>query len=148
MSNETEKNTTPKVWVSGAWIHREEMGVKIDQIRQMGYEITHDWTRVEKTPNPTPKEQGSYAKFDIDGVKKSDVAVAVMDDPDYAYRGTCTEIGCALGVGKPLHIVWPYSLNSCEKYVQTNVFFWHPDITHHKSWEDFVRYLSAEYPLE
>jgi nucleoside 2-deoxyribosyltransferase len=141
-------NQKPKVWVSGAWVHRDQMGVRIDQLRHLGYEITHDWTRVEKAEQPTPSDQGSYAKFDIDGVKASDVAVAVMDDPDYAYRGTYCEIGCALGVGKPLHIVWPYSLEACDRYVQTNVFFWHPDITHHSSWEAFLQYLTDNYPLE
>lgn len=142
MSN--TENTKTKVWVSGAWVHRKAMGIKIDQLRQLGYEITHDWTRVEKAPNPTPEDQGSYAKFDIDGVKKSDVAVAVMDDPDYAYRGTYTEIGCALGIGKPLHIVCPVEGDA---YIKTNVFFHHPDITHHKSWDDFVEYLVTNYPL-
>lgn len=142
--NESNKH---KVWVSGAWAHREEMSVKIDELRQLGYEITHDWTRVEKAETPSPVDQGDYAKFDIDGVKNSDIAVAVMDDPDYAYRGTYTEIGCALGIGKPLHIVAPYPLDSCGNYVQTNVFFWHPDITHHESWDSFVKYLQSEYPL-
>jgi hypothetical protein len=146
MEGKPETHNLPKVWVSGAWIHRELMGERIDQIRQMGYKITHDWTRVEKASNPTPKDQSLYATFDIDGVKNSDIAVAVMDDPDYAYRGSFTEIGCALGIGKPLHIVWPYSLESCDRYVQSNVFFWHPDITYHKSWAEFIEYLVKEYP--
>ena len=141
------KSSIPKVWISGAWAHRERMGQLIDQVRQMGYEITHDWTRLEKAPNPSPQEMGMYAKFDIDGVKNADVVVAVLEDPDYPYRGTFTEIGCALGANKPTHIVWPYSLETSEKNAQI-LFFWHPDIIYFKSWDDFIDYLKKTYPLK
>jgi nucleoside 2-deoxyribosyltransferase-like protein len=142
MSSATTSNV--KVWVSGAWPRRLQMGVLIDHLRRLGYEITHDWTQVEKAEHPTFEDQGDYARFDIDGVKASDIAVAVMDDGEYSYRGTYTEIGCALGVGKPLHIVCPVEGDA---YIKTNVFFHHPDITHHKSWDDFVEYLVDNYPL-
>lgn len=146
---EKEKRSI-KVWISGAFRHRERMSELIDRVRQMGYIITHDWTRVEKSANPTPQEMSTYAKFDIDGVKNADIAVAVLEDPDYLYRGTYTEIGCALGAMKPTHIVWPYDLDD-QNYQEKNaqiIFFWHPDITIHKSFEDFETYLKKKYPLE
>jgi nucleoside 2-deoxyribosyltransferase len=134
-----------KVWISGAWTHKDEMREKIDEVRQLGYEITHDWTTNERTHDSDEKELGEYARLDIDGVLLSDIAVAVMDNADYTYRGTYTEIGCALGVGKPLHIVCPFNGSA---YLQNNVFYWHPSITHHKSWEQFVVYLMENYPTE
>ena len=68
-----------------------------------------------------------------------------MDDADYSYRGTYTEIGCALGIGKPLHIVCPFEEGNT--YLQTNVFYWHQDITHHKSWAEFLEFMQVNYPL-
>lgn len=137
-----------KVWVSGAWIHKKEVGKKLQQLRELGYEITHDWTIIEKSNHPNETDLGNYAKFDIDGVIRSDVAIAIMDDPKYAYRGTFSEIGCALGVGKPLHIVCPFYDRDNPTYSQTNVFFWHPDIIHHKNFESVIEHLKLHYPVD
>jgi hypothetical protein len=65
-----------KVWISGAWTHKDEMRGKIDEVRQLGYEITHDWTTNERTHDSNEKELGEYARLDIDGVLLSDIAVA------------------------------------------------------------------------
>jgi hypothetical protein len=49
-----------------------------------------------------------------------------MDDPDYSYRGTFTEIGASLALKKPLVVVCPddEKKHSCT----TNCFFHHPNI--------------------
>jgi nucleoside 2-deoxyribosyltransferase len=43
----------------------------------------------------------------LEGVKTADVVVALFTDPFYPYRGTFTELGCALGLGKCVMAVCP-----------------------------------------
>ena len=67
-------------------------------------------------------------------VTSGQIEVAIMDDKEYAYRGTFTEIGCALGSGIPVIIFCPHSED--EMYARTNCFFCHPSIRHSSTWED------------
>ena len=82
----------------------------------------------------TPEEYAKDALRDTTEVAKADVLLAVMLDDKYAYRGTWTEIGTAIGLGKRIILVCT-GLNeekriSDERYeypyqCMTNVFFWH-----------------------
>src|SRR6185437_4607139 len=81
---------------------------------QKGHIITHDWTKNEGvTDGKVLKEEEKNlsrqksAGLDIDGVKNCDLLFVLMLDSKYAYRGTFTEIGCALGLGKKIIIVCP-----------------------------------------
>ncbi len=44
---------------------------------------------------------GHFAKKDIGGVVDADFLIIVMDNKDYDYRGTFSEIGVALASPKP-----------------------------------------------
>lgn len=68
-----------------------------------------------------------------------------MNDEKYAYRGTFTELGCALGLEKPINImcngkVTYVNETSCtfSHYCMKNVFFWHKDIVHVDNIQDAV----------
>ena len=56
-----------------------------------------------------------------------------MFDKDYAYRGTFTELGCAIGRNKTIIIVCP---GKDDYYCQTNCFYHHPLINHVESVEE------------
>jgi hypothetical protein len=97
-------------------------------IKSKGHEITHDWV----------KKLGSLpcdaAINDIIGVKRCDILIAIMDDPDYAYRGTFTEIGAALALEKRIIIVNPNDRSYCKE----NCFYEHPIIEHVKTFKDAI----------
>jgi nucleoside 2-deoxyribosyltransferase len=122
----------------------------MDQVEAGHMEVTHDWTSFEETYGDgtnlqqlrekigrwqdlhddirTATDQqryGMYAMFDIEGVRDADAVIMIIDQPDYEYRGTFTELGAALVSGKPVTIVGPDKVHA-----STNVFYWHPDIKH------------------
>lgn len=153
------KNDTMKIYVAGKF----GMGAELDAIRHVqttlvaaGHSIAHDWTRVEGTA-----EQGTWpadrrrvfralcAKLDIDGVRAADAVVVLMDDCAYSYRGTWTEIGAALGLGKRIIIIAPAALRLSEGMAPpllqaaTNCFFEHESIEHVDTLEDAVKALAC-----
>jgi hypothetical protein len=112
------------------------------QIRKTGLVISHDWTA------ETVGETESYyeylarcAKLDMDGVRAADVVVALMMDPKYAYRGTFTEIGGALALGRVVVIVSPHdyaSLSAAE-----NCFFHHPSVIHVRTIDEAMPFITG-----
>ena len=126
-----------KVYIAGKWANKKEMKNKINIVKKMGFIITHDWTTNE-TLTRSHKELGHYAKLDIDGVTNADILIAVMDDPLYAYRGSFTEIGCALGQNKRVIIYCPYKKSLCK----TNCFYHHPLVTEVDEWNKVLDYMT------
>lgn len=112
-----------KVYVAGKWSNKDRLVQLMDRLRGLGIEITHDWTKNEKTTG-SPEQLGNFAKLDTNGVKNADLMIAVLDDPSYPYRGTFTELGVALGCGTRIFIYCPDD----EFYCVSNCFFHHPDI--------------------
>ena len=132
------------VYVAGKWSAKRSMRVYMNDIQTYGHHIVHDWTRVETQSSPTTQKLQKDAIADINGVKKSDVLIAVFTDETYSYRGTFTEIGCALGQNKPVIIFCPYpqytnSMNVC--------FAHHPLVQVFTNWESLVIYLNQGYSL-
>jgi len=114
----------------------------MDLLRAQGIAVTHDWTTYEETYGDgatletvrqkfvqgvsSPQDQsryGTYANFDLDGVREADLVVMIMDQPEYEYRGTFTELGAALSLGKPVIMTGPSTVRAA-----TNVFYWHSGI--------------------
>jgi nucleoside 2-deoxyribosyltransferase len=120
-----------KIYLAGKYADRVKLGVKRDELRCLGHSITHDWMTYESSGPNTPEKLGEFAKFDIDGVMQSDVVVQVLDDPEYAYRGTFTELGAAIASNKYIVMVLPAGEMKCKE----NVFCYHPAIHHVETWE-------------
>lgn len=111
----------PAVYIAGAWAHRAEIAAIIKQVQGLGAVVTHDWTR-----NDELADQAKAAVLDVDAVKAADVVLLVMTDPAYAYRGTCTELGVALGCEcKHVWIAGPDTVAAA-----SNVFWHHPRVRH------------------
>lgn len=124
-----------KLYVAGKWGDREEIDRLMDQLETRGHQITHRWTRFEQHDQgsqtlvdnlPYSVDHLSHAAvFDIRGVQEAEMVLVFMTDPKYAYRGSFTEIGCALGLNKQVFVVCPDE----NAYCRTNCFFHHPNIT-------------------
>jgi len=110
-----------KCYVAGKFSDSEKIQNIQKDLREIGYTITHDWTT--KNTGLSPKE---CATLDIEGVKQSHLLFVLMDDNQYSYRGTFTEIGCAIGLNKKIIVVCPEERAIC----RTNCFFHHPSIKH------------------
>lgn len=133
--------------------------LQLEEFNSRQFEICSTWIDRETGDN-TSSAQAQDAYLDIKEVLESDVLVAIMDDPEYAYRGTFSEIGCALGANKPIIIFCPgivtgvisnnekdsskadepskfdktQRVNYSHKCM-TNVFYHHPSIRHVKTWD-------------
>lgn len=119
------------IFVSGKYNDMFYISNRINELKKLGYNVTHDWTK-HKDDTFINK-----AVNDINGVKNCDVHVVIITDDSYAYRGTFTEIGCSLGLDKKIIIVCPYDKPLC-----SNVpFFHHPNINHCKSWTECLLIL-------
>ena len=117
---------TVKLYVAGSITNKDNIGKIIEKFENLGYVITHNWTLgCEKGPKA--------AELDINGVKRANILVVIMDEKDYSYRGTYCEIGCALGLGIPIFLYNPEdSDDGFEKIGTINpktcVFYWHKSI--------------------
>lgn len=106
-----------KVYLAGKF-DDELMPSRMSFLSVEGFIVTHDWTINKDVPL---KEA---AILDINGVKECDILIAVMDDESYSYRGTFTEIGCAIGLGKRIIIVNKNKNAECVNLC----FYHHPQI--------------------
>lgn len=125
-----------KFYVGGKWSEKEFIRSLMDRLEQLGHTSTHDWTKYEANPE---NKLADCAFKDIQGVQQADVVLAYFSDPKYAYRGTFTELGAGLALGKRVVVitanVGPADPNP---YYMTNCFFHHPIIERFDSFDDFL----------
>lgn len=127
-----------KLYLAGKWADRNgSMGEKRDSLKAAGHEITHDWMTFE-VPTRDHRQLGVMAVKDIEGVQAADAVVIVMDDPDYSYRGSFSELGASLALGKPICMVSPPGSGYGFK---GNVFWHHPHIMYVETWKSALVWL-------
>jgi len=144
------------IYVAGSIVEREELQSKMDILKNLGYTVTSRWPKFEKELNNLDDYAISSA-FDIYGVECAHVVIAIMQNPTYAYRGTFTEIGCALSNINASRIIIINNgtcvpnedLKSSPKFkfshtCMESVFFWHPYIEHVSSFDDAIKLLNGE----
>ena len=108
-----------KVYVAGAWADKKSVIEVIEKLKDK-CEITRNWTKVteeEKKIHPL----ADFAELDLQGVIQAEMVVIVVSLKDYAYRGTTTELGCALGLRKPVYV---YEIVEGSKFMD-NLFIHH-----------------------
>jgi len=121
---------TTEIYVAGGYKHRMAIRAFVDTIESTGlYKQPRRWFDVEETD----ETHAQSATADMDAVRSAELVVAVIDDPDYAYRGTWTEVGAAVALNKRVVIIGPRTTASAR-----NVFWHHPAITHVESTAVFV----------
>lgn len=107
--SDTKANQNLAVYVAGKWGDRQIIGATIrDVVEPRGLKVTFNWTQVEQDHNTTADVLQKYAENDLDGVRRADALIVLLTDPRYEYRGTCTEMGAALALRKPVWIVNPF----------------------------------------
>lgn len=87
---------TLRLYVAGCWKEREAISKVMRTLEGLGHTITHDWTKHEPTYTDFYEQNRSCALDDIRGVCQADIVIVLLTLPDYAYRGTSSEIGAAL----------------------------------------------------
>lgn len=122
-----------KIFVSGKFFDKEVISSFMDIFRNMGHEITHDWTKFEGY-NPDDEDLKLSGKNDIDGVKNCDIHIIIFSDPEYAYRGTFAELGCSLGLGKRVMI---FSGPKNGSYMRVP-FYHHPLVEHYHNFDELL----------
>jgi nucleoside 2-deoxyribosyltransferase len=100
-------------------------------------EITWDWTKALDLP------ADQAAQHDLEGVSQCNLFVAVMDLPEYEYRGTFTELGAALALNKPVVIV----RSTVPNHASTNCFFSHPNVFYAESFDAVERLIMTRSKL-
>lgn len=129
-----------RVYVAGQYSKRFALNLRVKEMEaSMGVIVTHNWMTYEE--GHTCEQKASYAFEDIRGVQTADVVIAVMDDAEYAFRGTFGEMCAALALGRPVFVVTPP--HDGEWYCETNVFYWHPAIRRFPTWEAALSALAT-----
>ena len=82
------------------------------------------------------------ATKDINGVREADAVIIVMNDLEYSYRGSFTELGTALALNKPVLMVSPGSVEDSAGF-KTNVFWHHPAITYASKWDAALAWVNG-----
>lgn len=147
-----------KIYVAGKWAPTaagmEPIRAAQRAVLAAGHTVTHDWTSVEGTTDQTGWDAATRRAFrakcaalDIDGVRTADAVVALMTDTAYSYRGTFTELGAALGLGKRVLVVTPAALrlssgsDAPALTAATNCFYEHPSVEHVETVEEALSRL-------
>lgn len=137
------------VYVAGGWPFRHDVKAVMDRFRDEGFNVVSGWIERENGIN-TPDALANDAIADIEEITRADVVFAVLTDDKYAYRGSFTEIGCAIGQNKPVIIFCPGTAKQVpdneNRYeyshvCQSNVFYWHPICRHVSTLEDGIDIL-------
>lgn len=138
-----------KLFISGKFNDKTIIRKYMDVFEKMGHTITFDWTSYEKNA-ADPKEMGVAAVEDINGVRDdsftesetklsvSDVHVIIITDKSYPYKGTLYELGCSLGLKKPIWMWNPFS----DAEIMKTPFYWHPQISHFETMENLYKHLT------
>lgn len=85
-----------KIYVAGAFKHKEKIQKIMNDLITLGFTITHNWTSYELTYTDQHERNKNCALKDVKGVVEADLLLVILDDDNYPYRGTSSEIGAAL----------------------------------------------------
>lgn len=105
----------------------------MNQLEEIGCKITYDWT----TDEAFELDVSLNALMGVNGVLAADLVVLLFEDSNYAYRGTFTELGVAIGSGKKIYAICSDPKAKCRE----NVFFHHKNINHANDFELFLQEL-------
>lgn len=140
----TKMTTSKAVYVAGSYENRAGIRDSIKRLEGNGFQVTHDWTKSELDH---PENMGLMRRFadeDVCGVERCEALVVYMDEEKYAYRGTWTEIGVALGLWKEIYVVMP---NRDRNDNWKNVFLHHELVQIFDCEGDMIRELKKNNEL-
>lgn len=122
-----------RFYVAGKFEDRKAVKWLIDWLKEMGHEITVDWTSHEYEDEGYPVQ---YSQDDIRGVKECDAYVGIFN-ANYAYRGALVEMGAALALDKKVYIIGQ-AINTC-------MFVSHPLVQKIETELEFLSFVKNYY---
>jgi len=137
------------VFLSGAWIHAEKLSEYAKDLKKMGYIVEHEWYEEAKSVDvwTVPQLAQSAEETREALVECCDLHVVIMDDPDYAYRGTFFEMGISTGLGTDVYLFNPHHKDGeVTSYATNQSFYWSKQVEHFTSWKDLLDELSESNP--
>jgi nucleoside 2-deoxyribosyltransferase len=96
-----------RIYLAGKWNDKAKIRAIMAALTNRGHTITHDWTH-HKEHKKTQEDYEQDAVADLIGIDCAELFIAYLDDPNYAYNGTFTELGFALGKQIPVVIMTPF----------------------------------------
>lgn len=120
--------------------HRQDQGVRLaEQIFHAGFDVCSTWV------NARDYGLGKLPEDERDGLLRSSAAQACVSEirqcdllvllSGGGFGGRHVEMGVALALGKPVHLIGP----------RENVFHWHPGVTVHVDTALFLRFLEKNF---
>ena len=131
-----------KIYLSGRWSDREKIRDQMQKLIANGFDIVYDWTDKEIEPIPEHETLQKNAIRDLNGIKNCDLFIAWFDDPYYPYRGTCTELGAAIGLKKKILII---DSGTEGAMYRSNWFLHYTDLVKVKNWTEVYLWLVLDY---
>lgn len=112
----------PKVYVATAFVNLQEAREVMTSLREMGYQITHDWTN-ESAEGLVGAEREAYltrcAKEDVEGVRRADLVFLILHE---RAKGALTEFGLALAWEIPCIVAKKNEVNDIFTHLDEGVF--------------------------
>lgn len=136
------------IYLAGCFFEKENIRRYRKYLTTNGHIVTSNWTERENSTLDGSMVKDSdkkkvYADFDFDEIDMADIVVAILDNKEYAYRGTFTEIGYGIGCGKRVIIYCP-GYETDDGFTHTcmeNVFFHSSKIERYTNFDDVLTAL-------
>lgn len=120
-------------YMIGKFSTKDDIAKRIKIVEDMGLKVTHNWTLKENWTCPKSEQ----VENDIKGVIDADIVIAIINNPNYHYRGSFSEIGAAIASGKTVYLI----TDNCEKGSVTHCFLSHKNIIRFSTFEGFLQFL-------
>ena len=133
MASIDENKTIKSFYMIGKFATKDEIAKRIKRVEELGLKVTHNWTLKENWTCPKSQQ----VEQDLKGVVDADIIIANINNPNYHYRGSFSEIGAAIATGKTVYLV----TDNCEKGSVTHCFLSHRNIVKFTTFEGLLRFL-------
>jgi hypothetical protein len=136
-----------KVFVAGKYGDRLLLRERMKALHNLGYVITHDWTYIDADTNTDTNTDKKISKqdiamMDVNGVKTCDILIVILDDKNYPYRGTMTELGIAIGLNKKIFVVIS---NEAKETMMTNIYLHYKNNLHiFNNWNELLEIMKNQ----
>lgn len=108
--------TTLRIYTASRFANYARVRALNEQLRDLGHEVTHDWTVTDEFVDGVPKvsseadlsidDRRRYAVDDLRGVRTADLVIFLAEDGDYC--GALIEFGAAAALGITAWIISPW----------------------------------------
>ena len=110
----------PRVYIASKLENADAVRVMRDRLQAAGFTITYDWTVHGSVRDAGDARMAEVAGLELNGVVTADVVVVLLPGG----RGTHTELGAAIALGKPV-VVHTTDPSHFTQGTNTCLFYWH-----------------------